>query len=235
MTSILSAKPMHKPMKMPIAKAESVGMSTEVLSRIDEAMQEQIDAGLIRGGGATIVARRGKVVHFSTHGTMDVETKTGRAMERDALYIMASSAKPLIGIATLMLVDEGLISLTDPISKFIPEFANQKVVLQAKQVKGDGKKEWRKGTVDNKGKGKQWDKSKGMAKKRQGRCSSTAYRTCRDAGDDSSSTYAYVWSHAWWNQIHQSGFAGDLRSQARAGAANFPTWDTMGLRQCGHP
>ncbi|MDG2072487.1 MAG: serine hydrolase [Pseudomonadales bacterium] len=168
MTSILSAKPMHKPMKMPIAKAESVGMSTEVLSRIDEAMQEQIDAGLIRGGGATIVARRGKVVHFSTHGTMDVETKTGRAMERDALYIMASSAKPLIGVATLMLVDEGLISLTDPISKFIPEFANQKVVLQAKQAKGDGKKEWRKGTVDDKGKGKQWDKSKGMAKKDKG-------------------------------------------------------------------
>jgi CubicO group peptidase (beta-lactamase class C family) len=168
MTSILSAKPMHTPTKMPMAKAESVGMSTEVLSRIDEAMQEQIDAGRIRGGGATIVARRGKVVHFSTHGTMDVETETGRAMERDALYIMASSAKPVIGVATLMLVDEGLISLSDPISKFIPEFANQKVALQAKQ---DGKKEWRKEKGDNKGKGKQWDKGdkgKSMAKKDKG-------------------------------------------------------------------
>ena len=95
--SKVSAEPMHTPTKMPMAKAESVGMSSEVLSRIDEAMQEEIDAGRIRGGGATIVARRGKVVHFSTHGTMDAETETGRAMERDALYIMASSAKPVIG------------------------------------------------------------------------------------------------------------------------------------------
>jgi len=168
MTSIVSAEPMHTPTKMPMAKAESVGMSSEVLSRIDEAMQEEIDAGRIRGGGATIVARRGKVVHFSTHGTMDAETETGRAMEHDALYIMASSTKPVIGVATLMLVDEGLISLSDPISKYIPEFANQKVALQTKP---DGKKEWRKEKGDNKGKGKQWDKGdkgKGMAKMDKG-------------------------------------------------------------------
>ena len=130
----LSAKPMHTPTKMPMAKAESVGMSTEGLSRIDEMMQEHIDAGRIQGG-ATIVARRGKVVHFSTHGEMDVEK--GRAMEPDALYIMASSAKPVIGVATLMLVDEGLISLSDPISKFIPEFAKQKVAVPANKGKGD--------------------------------------------------------------------------------------------------
>ena len=150
----LSAKPMHTPTKMPLAKAESVGMSTEGLSRIDEMMQEQIDAARIQGG-ATIVARRGKVVHFSTHGEMDVEK--GRVMEPDALYIMASSAKPVIGVATLMLVDEGLISLSDPISKFIPEFAKQKVAVSAKPAKGEGKKAWSKGEGDNKG--KKWDKS----------------------------------------------------------------------------
>lgn len=150
-TSGLSAKPMHMPTKMPMAKAESVGMSTEVLSRIDEMMQEQIDAGRIQGG-ATIVARRGKVVHFSTHGEMDVEK--GRAMEPDALFIMASSAKPVIGVATLVLVDEGLISLNDPLSKFIPEFANQKVAVPAKSANGNGKKEWSKGKGDNKGRGK---------------------------------------------------------------------------------
>jgi CubicO group peptidase (beta-lactamase class C family) len=129
-------------------------MSTEGLSRIDEMMQEQIDAARIQGG-ATIVARRGKVVHFSTHGEMDVEK--GRVMEPDALYIMASSAKPVIGVATLMLVDEGLISLSDPISKFIPEFAKQKVAVSAKPAKGEGKKAWSKGEGDNKG--KKWDKS----------------------------------------------------------------------------
>ena len=151
----LSAEPMHTPTKMPKAKAESVGMSTEVLGRIDEIMREQMDAGRIQGG-ATIVARRGKVVHFSTHGEMNVEKS--RAMETDALYIMASSAKPVIGVATLMLVDEGLISLSDPISKFIPEFANQKVVVSVKSPKMDGKKEWNKEKKGNKS--KEWDKSK---------------------------------------------------------------------------
>ena len=131
-------------------------MSTEVLGRIDEMMQEQIDAGHIQGG-ATIVARRGKVVHFSTHGEMDVEKS--RAMEPDALYIMASSTKPVIGVATLMLVDEGLISLSDPVSKFIPEFASQKVVVSAKPSNGDDKKVWQKEKANNKS--KKWNKSKG--------------------------------------------------------------------------
>ena len=61
--------------KMPVAKAESVGMSSEILSRIDERMREHVKAGRIQGA-VTAVARRGKVVHFSTHGLMDV--KKGR-------------------------------------------------------------------------------------------------------------------------------------------------------------
>jgi CubicO group peptidase (beta-lactamase class C family) len=123
---------MHTRTKMLLAKAGSVGMSTEGLSRIDEMMLEQIDAARIQGG-ATIVARRGKVVHSSTHGEMDVEKR--RVMEPEALYIMAFSTKPGIGVVTLMLVDEGLISLSDPISKFISEFAKQKVAVSVKPEK----------------------------------------------------------------------------------------------------
>ena len=148
------ADPMHTPTKMPMAGAESVGMSTEGLSRIDEMMQEHIDAGHIQGG-ATIVARRGKVVHFSTHGELDVEK--GRAMEPDAIYIMASSAKPVIAVATLMLVDEGLISLDDPISKYIPEFADLKVAIPIEPADGNVSKTKTK----EKGKGKSKGKSKG--------------------------------------------------------------------------
>gem|GEM_PF-22091 len=161
-----SAKPMHTPRKMPTAKAESVGMSTEGLSRIDELMQEHIDAGDIQGG-ATIVARRGKVVHFSTHGEMDVEK--GRPMEPDAIYIMASSAKPVIGVAAMMLVDEGLMSLSDPVSKYIPEFADVKVAVPTKPADRDGtkskakKKEWDKDKGKKLGKGKKWNK-KGKGK-----------------------------------------------------------------------
>lgn len=176
----VSAKPMHSPEKMPMASPESVGMSTEGLRRIDDMMQEKIDAGHIQGG-ATIVARHGKVVHFSTHGEMDVEK--GRVMDPDALYIMASSEKPLVAVATLMLVEEGLISLSDPLSKFIPEFADQQVAhamnwgKEGRQKKdgkkegkkgGDkkawGKKEWGKKDSSKKDSKKEWDKETGNKK-----------------------------------------------------------------------
>ena len=65
-----SAEPGHIPKKMPVVKAELVGMSTEGLNRIDELMQEHMNLGHIQGG-VTVVARRGRVVHFSTHGEMD--------------------------------------------------------------------------------------------------------------------------------------------------------------------
>ena len=131
------AETMHVPTKMSTAKAESVGMSTEGLNCIDEVMQEHIDTGSIQGA-VTIVARRGKVVHFSTHGRMDV--KKNRAMEPDAIFRMASSTKPVIGVAAMMMVDEGLISLRDPVSKYISEFAATKVaVLQPVPNSSEGR------------------------------------------------------------------------------------------------
>ena len=120
------AETRHTPTRFPPAKAESVGMSTDGLNRIDEVMQEHIDAGHIQGA-VTIVARRGTVVHFSTHGEMDV--KKNRAMEPDAIFRMASSTKPVIGVAAMIMVDEGLISLSDRVSKYIPEFDDMKVAV----------------------------------------------------------------------------------------------------------
>jgi len=134
-----SAEPMHTPTKMPMAKAESVGMSTDGLSRIDEVMQEHIDAGHIQGA-VTIVARRGKVVHFSTHGQMDV--KKGRAMEPDAIFRMASSTKPVLGVAAMMMIEEGLISPSDLVSKYIPEFADLKVAVLAEPADRDVSPAW---------------------------------------------------------------------------------------------
>jgi CubicO group peptidase (beta-lactamase class C family) len=129
-----SAEPMHTPTKMPMANAESVGTSTDGLSRINEVMQEHVDAGHIQGA-VTIVARRGKVVHFSTHGQMDV--KKGRVMEPDAIFRMASSSKPVLGVAAMMMIEEGLIKPSDPVSKYIPEFANQKVAVLAEPADQD--------------------------------------------------------------------------------------------------
>ena len=147
--SLASAEPMHTPTKMPIAEAESAGMSTEGLSRIDDVMQEHIDAGRIQGA-VTAVARRGKVVHFSTHGLMDVDK--GRAMEPDAIFRMASSAKGLTGVAAMMLVEEGLMSVSDPVSKYIPEFADMQVAVLAEPA--DGKASPEGGKAKSKGKDK---------------------------------------------------------------------------------
>jgi CubicO group peptidase (beta-lactamase class C family) len=108
--------------------AEEVGMSTQRLERINAAMQRHIEAGTIQGA-VTAVARRGKLVHFETHGLMSVANN--RAMQDDSLFIMMSSTKPVLGVAAMMLVEEGLIRPTDPVSKWFPEFAEMEVAVLA--------------------------------------------------------------------------------------------------------
>jgi len=106
--------------------AEEVGMSTERLERINDVMQRHISAGNIQGA-VTAVARRGKLVHFQSHGLMDVPNNRG--MQDDSIFIMMSSTKPVLGVAAMMLIEEGLIRPTDPVSKWIPEFADMQVAV----------------------------------------------------------------------------------------------------------
>ena len=108
------------------ASAEEVGMSTERLDRINQVIERHIEAGNIQGA-VTVVARRGKLVHFESHGLMDVGNN--RPMQDDNIFIMMSSTKPVLGVATMMLIEEGLIRPTDPISKWIPEFADMEVAV----------------------------------------------------------------------------------------------------------
>lgn len=108
-------------------RPEDVGLSTERLSRIDELIQREIDTKQI-SGAVTLVARRGQVAHFKAHGLMDVET--GQAMQRDTIFPLASMTKPITGVAILMLVEEGAIRLSDPVSRFIPEFRNTEVAIR---------------------------------------------------------------------------------------------------------
>src|SRR5436190_19523852 len=107
-------------------KPEDVGLSSERLQRINEAVQRYIDSGQITGA-VTVVARRGKVAHFEAQGLMDIEGKT--PMRKDAIFRMASMSKPVTGVAILMLMEEGKLRLTDPVSRFIPEFKNPKVAM----------------------------------------------------------------------------------------------------------
>ena len=110
----------------PRAKPEEVGFSSERLQRIDGAIQRNIDDGQVAGAVA-LVARKGRVVYFETRGMVDVEAK--KPMHRDAIFRMASSTKPVTGVAIMMLMEEGKVRLTDPVSRFIPEFKDMKVAV----------------------------------------------------------------------------------------------------------
>ncbi len=105
---------------------EDAGMSSERLRRIHESIMRHVDAGEI-SGAVTVVARRGRVVHFEAHGLMDIESK--RPMEKDAIFRLASMTKPITAVATMMLVEEGKLRLSDPVSKFLPEFKEMKVAV----------------------------------------------------------------------------------------------------------
>jgi CubicO group peptidase (beta-lactamase class C family) len=114
-------------------KPEDVGMSSERLHRIHDAVQRHIDAGEI-SGAVTLVARRGRLVHFEAHGLMDIESN--RAMQKDAIFRIASMSKPITGVAVMMMLEEGKLRLNDPVSKFVPEFKNPKVAV-AKGTAGE--------------------------------------------------------------------------------------------------
>ncbi len=112
--------------EIPTASPEDVGMSSERLREIDAVMKRHIDAGEIQGA-VTAVARRGKVVHFEAYGLMDVER--ARPMEKDAIFRMASSSKPVLGVAAMMMIEEGLFDPADEVAKYLPEFENMQVAV----------------------------------------------------------------------------------------------------------
>ncbi len=134
---ILASVPLARsaePTDLPRARPEEVGMAGDRLGRIDEVIKRYVEAKRI-SGAVTLVARRGQVVHLAAQGVMDVDTKA--PMRTDSIFRMASSTKPVTGVAILMLIEEGKVALTDPVSKFIPEFkgANKVAVEEGAETK----------------------------------------------------------------------------------------------------
>jgi CubicO group peptidase (beta-lactamase class C family) len=113
---------------LPVAKPEDLGLAPDRLQRIHEMIMRRVEAGDI-SGAVTMVARRGRLVHFEAHGLMDLEAK--KPMTKDALFRLASSTKPVTATAILILMEEGKLKLTDPVAKYIPEFKNSKVAVEA--------------------------------------------------------------------------------------------------------
>lgn len=116
--------------EVPHGKPEDVGLSAKRLTRINQVIQGEIDTRRI-SGAVTVVARRGQVAHFEAYGLMDIQA--GRPMHKDTIFPIASMSKPVTGVATLMLVEDGKIRLSDPVSRFIPEFRDTKVAIQNRQ------------------------------------------------------------------------------------------------------
>jgi CubicO group peptidase (beta-lactamase class C family) len=115
-------------------KPEDVGLSTVRLQRITDMVQRRIAAGDV-AGAVTVVARRGKVAHLSAQGVMDLESK--QPMTPSAMFRIASMTKPVIGVAVMLLVEEGKLHLNDPVARYIPQFANMKVAV-ARPGSGSG-------------------------------------------------------------------------------------------------
>lgn len=137
----MPAKAAAKPARSPSAKAaaapttpplpqgrpQALGFSAARLSRITDAFRRDIDNGTIPGVVA-MAARRGKIGYFEALGAQN--PATGTAMAKDSLFRIFSMTKPIVSIAIMQLVEDGRLLLTDPLAKYIPEFAAQKVGVE---------------------------------------------------------------------------------------------------------
>jgi CubicO group peptidase (beta-lactamase class C family) len=119
----------------PTARPEEVGLSTERLKRVAELIQRHVAAGSFSGAVA-LVARNGRVAYHEAFGLMDIEAK--KPMVRDGIFEIMSMTKPVIGVATLMMMEEGKVRLQDPVSKFIPEWRNMTVAVSLPAPAGRG-------------------------------------------------------------------------------------------------
>ncbi|MET0272214.1 MAG: serine hydrolase domain-containing protein [Phenylobacterium sp.] len=107
-----------------LASPQSVGFGPQGLSALDAGLHGLVDEGKL-AGVTTLVARHGKVVHIDAYGVQDLDSKV--AVAPDTIWRIASMTKPVTGVAMMILWEEGRWKLDDPVSKYIPEFADLKV------------------------------------------------------------------------------------------------------------
>ena len=115
--------------------AEQAGFSREGIARIDAYIQNEIDGNKIPGA-VMMIQRKGKTAYFKSFGVRDPGTKA--PMTPDTIFRIYSMSKPITTVAAMMLVEEGKLQLDDPLSKYIPAFANVKVGVEDKEEDGKG-------------------------------------------------------------------------------------------------
>ena len=109
---------------LPFAKPESIGLSSTRLQRMSDAFQRDIDKGTIPGA-TVMVARRGQIGWFEALGRQSPAAVA--PMAHNSLFRVFSMTKPIVSVGIMMLLEDGHFLLNDPVAKYIPEFANQKV------------------------------------------------------------------------------------------------------------
>ena len=109
------------------------GMSRERLDRIAGVMKQEVANGTF-SGTVTLIARRGELVHFEANGFQDAP-KT-KPMAKDSIFRMASMTKPIVTVAAMMLVEQGVFKINDPIARYLPELKDLKV--EVSRANGDG-------------------------------------------------------------------------------------------------
>ncbi|MDE2364279.1 MAG: beta-lactamase family protein [Hyphomicrobiales bacterium] len=109
------------------AKPEKIGLNEKALDRLGETLKREIGEGRMPGAVA-MIARRGRVGYFEAFGKRD--PGAADAMEKDCIFRIYSMTKPLVSTAIMMLVEEGRILLGDPLSKYVPAFADVKVGVE---------------------------------------------------------------------------------------------------------
>jgi CubicO group peptidase (beta-lactamase class C family) len=108
------------------ASPESVGISSERLSRLDAAVKQLVEEKRV-SGLVTLLERHGKVVDYNAAGVLDVRKPD--PMQKDSIFRIYSMTKPVTGVAMMMLYEEGKWQINDPVSRYIPEFRNLKVYV----------------------------------------------------------------------------------------------------------
>lgn len=122
--ALLAAAPGGSESPLPWSDPAAVGLSAADLDAIPRALQRWVDEGSI-GGAVSLVARRGRLVHWEAIGYRDLGSRT--PLERTDIFRICSMTKPVTSVAVMMLVEAGELTLDEPVSRTLPEFEHAQV------------------------------------------------------------------------------------------------------------
>jgi CubicO group peptidase (beta-lactamase class C family) len=111
----------------------STGFSQEGLVRVSDYLRNEVATGKIPGA-VLLIQQHGRPVLLENFGVRDIESKT--PMTADTIFRLYSMSKPITSVAAMLLVDDGVLSLSDPLSKYIPAFANVRVAVETRDTDG---------------------------------------------------------------------------------------------------